>query len=355
MSVSGDLRVHRLEEELDTLRSQLSSEYQPAEFETVKRNLDAAKREVLKLTNEKMAVERSSQKELAEMKSQLSDVNEELEDMRAQQQEGGGKEDLEKLRKEATSDRASLEDQIRTLQEDLQRRSNEIQRLQDSLDSATERLQQKEEELERTVEASKPKGTRSSRSNAATMELQKESETLREQVADLTSRLENALAAKTESSSPLPTNTEEDISAQRKIRQMERELAALKRDKVALEDDLDKNDQLLASKDKEILGLRRSVPLPQSRSSSPEPDAPVADVERLASLEDDCAQLRELEGELRGRIAEQATRIRETAQSLAESKTEAQNMREKLALAQKEIEVGWQCPHIILGIETGHC
>jgi chromosome segregation protein len=298
-----------------------------------------------------MAVERSSQKELEEMRSKLEDLNEELEDLRGQQQSGSSVEDLVALKKEAAMDQSRLEDQIRALQAEVQRRSDEVQRLQANVDNLSERLQQKEDELERAVSEAQLKVMNPGGGDeSVTIALRQESRQLQQHVADLTAQLERALAAQAEAKEPVPSSTSDEVFvAQRKIRQMERELAGLKRDKAALEDDLDKNDQILAAKDREIMQLRRNVPLPSSRPSTPEPahGDDMAD-ERIAMLVNDCDQLRELEKELRQRIAEQDGQIREAGENLAKSRAQIAKMTGELEAAQWRLEVSDTASSVVL-------
>ncbi len=131
-------------------------------------------------------------------------------------------------------------------------------------------------------------------SQPATVDLS-EIQRCREEIADLTAKLRAAETHQSATSSAQGDSSADALAANRKIRQMERELAGLKRDKAALEEDLEQNDQRLALKEQEILALRRNVPLPASRPGTPVAAVPsVAQVELetlLAKLQDANRQL----------------------------------------------------------------
>ncbi|KAK4685835.1 hypothetical protein P7C73_g4309, partial [Tremellales sp. Uapishka_1] len=250
-SVSSSLKIHDLENEIEALRAAQGPS--GAELETMKTQLNNTKKELLKVENEKIAVEKSSKKEIDRLKSTMEDQMFELESYRS---DGGvSKDDVEKIKKSATEEKMSLQKRVESLQADIEKRCAEIVLLEQKVlrvsEVEAELLREKNLRTQREQAPIHP-------ATASPSEVQ----ALTEKIAVL----ESQLSSREPSSSSSTSNIAGDTKS---IRQLQRELAALRREKEALEIDLKENDDLLAEREAEILALRGAIPIPDSPSSRP--------------------------------------------------------------------------------------
>lgn len=230
-SLSSDNRVSELEAELEVLRAATGPGQ--VEVEKLKAQLTNVKRELDKTTNAKLAVERSSKREIDEVKSQLEDVNFELEDWR-RNDGSGGKAALEKVKKDAAATIDALVSKVAELEREVDRRTADVGRLQ--------------AQLEAELEAEKAKTSPSSGSSPATSAQVDE---LEEKIIVLESELRQARASGS-------SGTSNDKSA----RVLQREIKSLQRI-------IDEQKEELAAQDEEVTRLSSAIPLPESPGLKP--------------------------------------------------------------------------------------
>ena len=255
-SLSSDNRVSDLEAEIESLRAAQGPS--GLETEKLKTQLATARRELDKATNVQLALERSAKKEIADLKSQLEDVNLELEDWR-RNDGGGGRVELERVEKAAKADVDAVQAQVQKLEEELRAKTLELV----SMESTVARVGELEALLNEERASRRQSGGSITASSDDTMSLREKIKTLE---AELTTVKSGA-----SSSTSIP------IAPDRVIRQLQREIKTLRNQVKSLEEDLQAQDD-------EILRLRGAVPLPGSPSLSSEKNVG-GDVERLIELE----------------------------------------------------------------------
>jgi predicted nucleic acid-binding Zn-ribbon protein len=265
-------RIQALEAEVEQLRSQAMPGLDLKEIEKLRTDLAAAKRQALKMENEKMALERSIEREMEDIKSKLSDANDELDYLRSLDGQSAQKQ-LDDAKKAAKQERQSLEDRLGKQQDDLEQRSIVIHRLEFRLKEVEADLQDKQQSfltLEQELAA-----TKSGSSNGNMMNSQSQIEAVREdliaktqerdaamsQVKELQKELRNMSVQTSDASIAAPATAQAD----KILRAIQRENAALKRDKAALEDNLAEIEDLVMTKDAEILALASRMPLPDGQ------------------------------------------------------------------------------------------
>lgn len=193
-----------------------------------------------------MALERSLQREISELKSSLEDAHEELDDLR-RDRGGSSTKEVEKAQKAAQNVISEL-----TLK--LAEKESAMQKLEASISELDVSLRDREAKIEEQQEALR---------------------TLR----DTPTGADNP-SAKTSGSAQL----------EKQIRQLQREVTKISSEKAAIEASLEENDELLAEKDEEILRLRAGVPIPGSPRS---PSATADSLETQAALQQELVQLRQ--------------------------------------------------------------
>lgn len=325
----GDGRAQQLEAEVQLLREQLESNKGPAELETMKNALGSLKRESLKLENEKIAIERSKQKEVEALQSKLEDVIEELDDWRANAKQSSGKEELEKAKKVA---QAALNE----VTKQLDRSNDEVSQLRKSIESLEKKLREREEAEMALKDEIK-------RLNQHTGNSSSDDESLQNELRELRQRLKEGDAAPT-----VPSGS--NVQLEKQIRQLQREIVKVNKEKEAIQASLEENDDLLAEKDEEILKLRSKVPLPETRAPSP---AAYNDDFEKSELR---AKLRKCEEEIKGLDRELA----EAYEQLEDSKMDLRKTSGDFAIFKAEHEVSWQyvinmCVDCLPSCSIGFC
>ena len=294
MSFNGDSRVQQLQDEVETLKDQLSRGADYAEVDKLKENLANIKKKALKLENEKMALERSTNKAIEEMRNQLEANNEELDFLR---HNGGNQstEELEKLKKTALRERAELEARIASLTKELFGKTESLARMEKRVEAMEEELRQAHDALTvakeaetKAIESLEETAERAARAGPAAQEsidrAQEQINKLEAELSVATRRLEvvsdDLAQAKAGGPVEKPANTTSEAPAsssvahfEKTIRQLQREISALMREKAALQANLQENDDLLAEKDEEIFRLKASIPMPPSPRGDRQGDA----------------------------------------------------------------------------------
>jgi chromosome segregation ATPase len=339
LSFNGDSRIQQLQDEVETLKDQLSRGADYAEVDKLKESLASIKKKSLKLENEKMALERSTKKAIEEMESRLEANTEELEYLRR----NGGDEtsqELEKLKKTAQKEKAALEGRIATLKEELSSKTDSLARIEKRLEVMEDELREAQNSLvgaqDAEARAVEELEKLCQRPPAENKDAQKSLDIAQEKVAALEADLSTAqrrldtmaeelAQAKASAGLNRSTNTvpESAVSTsvahlERTIRQLQREVSGLTREKAALQTSLQENDDLLAEKDEEIFALKTSIPIPPSPSATRSLDDSVVDhANLLAALEtktNELVSLRHEKAELQEKLRLQADQMAELTQ-----------------------------------------
>lgn len=282
--------------EVENLRTALGTSN--AELATIQTQLATVKKEKMKIENEKMVGERSARKEVEELSDKLEDATFELEDWR-RSGDGGGKEEVEKVKKAAKADLKILREK---LEKEVERKSKVVEDLEgkvarlEEAEAIVETERKAKAELERTV---------SSSDQAAN--LQQQVETLNGTIKQLETDLAAARSDVTSSSSILVGKT---------IRKLQRELDSARRDNRALEEQIDELHERNHA-------LTTRVPLPDSPSLTPVA-LPSMDIERFTSLE---IQVLTLESELEQQKFASQEEIRGLEKQLDEANKELEAAR----------------------------
>ena len=257
-----DPRIAELEGEVSSLRSAQGP--LTIQLDKVRNALSIARREVDKATNAKMALERSSKREIDDLREQLDEVNYELDGWR-RDGEGSGMAQLDGLKKELRSKQSelaqseekaqSLEADLSTIQEqvkDLQAQleavkatsatddgavydrssrqlTREIKSLQNQIDSLEEDLRQQDEEILRMKGAVPlPGSPKSGQVDFQLSEVQAELEKVRLQLAETEQQLEtyrNEGQSTTTTETSLQAMQAELITREKTIDMLETQLA----------------------------------------------------------------------------------------------------------------------------------
>lgn len=285
LSFNGDSRIQQLQDEVETLKDQLSRGADYAEVDKLKESLANIKKKSLKLENEKMALERSTNKAIEEMRNQLEANNEELEFLR---HNGGhqNSEEIEKLKKSAQRERAAFEARIATLNQELSSKTESLARNEKRLEAMEAELQDSQDALtsaqEAEAKASEALEDAKQRVSTAVPAAEKSLDAAQTRITSLEAELSVAarrLETMSDELAQAKTNASLDKSThktlepavsssvahfEKTIRQLQREISTLTREKAALQTNLQENDDLLAEKDEEIFALKTSIPIPPS-------------------------------------------------------------------------------------------
>jgi DNA repair exonuclease SbcCD ATPase subunit len=256
------------------------------ELDKLKTQLVNAKKELDKVTNAKLALERSSAREVEELKSRLEDANFELEDWR-RNDGSGSKAGIENAKKAARQEVDVLTRRVDELEETIREKERALEKLpvyEAQIAELRIALDQAQAVATETLHGTS--------TNEASAELS-------ERIADLEKEL---AAARTAAPSVA-------LPADKTSRQLQREISKLKSQVTNLEEEL-------AAQDDEILRLRGAVPLPGSPSLT------------ATKSNEEIAKIALLEGELED-AKSQANEARERLE-IAEEQTQA---------LQKQLEV----------------
>lgn len=251
------------------------------EVEKLRTDVETAKRHALKMENEKMASERSIQREMDDIKSRLSDANDELQYLRALDGQSVQQE-LDNAKKAANAERLALEQELQSRSDDLEKRKMDVRRLES-------RLSEVQDEVERLRSTAPSTSTQPQLNDEEVRGLRQAIETLQRELDSRTTEYEDAkkrigtLEDKLRSSSK-PTNDHAPTNPQaaKQQRAHQRELEDLQQAKEALRRHLAESEELVAERDAEIFELKRHIPLPSAE----------ADASLDASFAGDIADLR---------------------------------------------------------------
>lgn len=266
--------ISQLQSEIQELRSQAANSVSFSELENIKTQLTAAKKQANKMENEKMALERKARNEVDDLRSKLDDAQDELNFFRRAEDGAGVAKDKE--------EKDALTAKVETLQDELHSKAKEIQDLEAqleslaSIESALAEEKRKVIDLESRIASAAPVAT-----SVPIVDLEAKIFSLEQQLSAASS-------------------TGKDSTSDRKVRQLQRDLAGL-------EEELRESDRVLAEKEKEIFSLRTCLPIPGSPTLGP--STSVADRAEVERLESECeaqrlqitemtAQVEELEGKL---------------------------------------------------------
>lgn len=268
-SLSSSANVASLEAELVGLRSLLTES--EAQLEPLRTKLSTAQKAVLRLENEKMALERSTARATEELKADLCEARDELEGLReVVHAREGASDELERAKREAARERESLEgdlkeraEAVRRLEARVQEQEEEIERERDNLREAEERIKALKAEAKAPPSVSVNPDVSAVADPSADQAMHHAIVARFEaRIIELEGELSTSLAAAGPSddlgSSMTRSTSDRSLSheteAEVELAKLQKELNRLKRDKKNLEDDLAASDELVAEKDREIRG-----------------------------------------------------------------------------------------------------
>lgn len=363
LSFNGDSRIQQLQDEIEDLKDQLSRGADYAEVDKLKETLANVKKKALKLENEKMALERSTNKAIEEMQSQLESTNEELEYLR--RNDGGeAVEELEKLKKSAKREKEMLESRIASLKEEISTKTDSLARVEKRLEVMENELSSVQSTLAASHQAEKQLDTelRALREQSAAADegaVQKKLDVASRHIAKLEAELstaqdrlndmsEDLKCAQASASTNQHTSSVSETSSsvahfEKTIRKLQREVSALLREKDALQANLQENDDLLAEKDEQIFALQTRIPVPPSPSMSVKDDDSTLHQEAMADALKDrdqqLAAIRATKGELEERLRHQDLHVVELNEHISVLASELDVA--KTALAAAEVSTGY--------------
>lgn len=278
-------RIKELEAELTALRS--NEGVSSVEVDSLKSQLASVRKELDKVTNAKLALERIAKNDIEGLKSRLEDANYELEDWRREGGDGSKKE-IERIKKQAHAELHQLVAKVESLQEEVKEKVRTIERLEFS----AERIPELEAALEQERAATLQQASRIPLDDSDT------AEQMQKTISNLEAELAQARSAPVSTSSSTSS-----LSLDKPTRQLQRELKTLQAQIKTMEEELQAQDE-------EILRLKGAVPLPGSPKMSP---APSVDLSRLLALEQDLetaqASVHVLDETIREKVSAEETRM----------------------------------------------
>ncbi|KAJ9101112.1 hypothetical protein QFC21_003330 [Naganishia friedmannii] len=378
LSFNGDSRIQQLQDEVEDLKDQLSRGADYAEVDKLKETLANFKKKALKLENEKMALERSTNKAIEQMQSQLESTNEELEYLRRNDGQEAT-EELEKLKKTAKREKDMLESRIASLKEELSTKADSLARVEKRLEvmedelhsaqaalAAAHQAEKKSDEELRTLHersAGPDEGVAQEKLHVASRQISQLEVELSDAQDRLDSMSEELKRAQATASANQPIGSAPDASSsvahfEKTIRKLQREVSALSREKDALQTNLQENDDLLAEKDEQIFALQTRIPVPPSPGMSSTGDSAAQLAAMADALKDRDEQLVAIQTqkdlvqerlrlqdqqvtELNERISALVVELEVAKTALVEAETIQQSLRrieQELQSAQKELK-----------------
>ena len=297
--------IPQLQSEIQELRSQAANSVSFSELDDIKAQLAAAKKQANKMENEKMALERKARNDADELRSKLDDAQDELNFFRRAEEDASSSKDKQ--------EKAALNAKVAALQAELQAKTEEIQKLEAqllslaTLESALLEERNKVADLQTQLDSS-------SKPSPSTVDVG----LLEAKVVTL----EQQLSAS--------SSTMKDSSGDRKVRQLQRDLAGL-------EEELKESDRLLAEKEEEIFALRTCLPIPSSPTMGTNNATDRAELQRLeAEVE---AQRLEI-AEQTSRIEDLKTEVRKADSSAAAKEENLQKVQADLSEKMDQLNVG---------------
>ena len=288
-------KIQALEAEVETLRLQAMPGLDMKDVEKLRADLETAKRHAMKMENEKLALERSIQREMEDIKSKLSDANDELNYLRAFDGQSVQQE-LDVTKKSAKQERAALEEELQKRSDELEKRKMDVVRLERRLkevESDSEGRQAEIIELESQLQAAQkssiggedPEVTRLTIGKLETDLAGKTMECMsaRERIAKLETKLESASSTIASTVTTAPN----DAHAAKLKRAHQREVEDLRRAKKDLEQHLAESEELVAEREMEIFELKRHMPLPGEQTEEQDATATSMTSEEVTKLKAD--------------------------------------------------------------------
>jgi chromosome segregation ATPase len=288
-------KIQALEAEVENLRLQAMPGLDLKDIEKLRVDLETAKRHAMKMENEKLAVERSIQREMEHIKSKLSDANDELNYLRAfdgqsvQQQ-------LDVTKKSANQERAALEEELQKRSDELEKRRMDVVRLEGrlrELESDSEGRKAQIVALESQLQAAQKTSVGGAdlemmRSTVTKLETDLAGKTMectsaRERIVKLEAKLESASSANATTAVAAPN----DAQAAKIKRAHQREVDDLRRAKETLERHLAESEELVAEREIEIFELKRHMPLPGEQTVEQDPKSASMTSEEVVQLKAD--------------------------------------------------------------------
>jgi chromosome segregation ATPase len=247
------------------------------EVEKLRTDVETAKRHALKMENEKMAAERSIQREMEDIKSRLSDANDELQYLRALDGQTVQQE-LQNAKKDAQKERLALEQELESRSDDLEKRKMDVLRLETRLSEVQDEVDQLRSEASVAVQPDEDevRGLQESIANLK-QELEKRTTAYHEAMKQIEILEDKLKAASKPVSDSAPTNAQ----AAKLQRAHQREIEDLQQAKDTLRRHLADSEELVAERDAEIFELKRHMPLPSSSADASFHELSVVDTEEL--------------------------------------------------------------------------
>ena len=308
------------------------------EVEKLRTDMETAKRHALKMENEKMAAERSIQREMDDIKSRLSDANDELQYLRALDGQSVQQE-LDNAKKAAKSERLALEQELQSRSDDLEKRKMDVRRLES-------RLSDVQDEVDRLRSAS----------SSATQPDDKEVSSLRDAVESLKQQLETRTAEYREAKKRVetlenqltqaPKSTGDPVAtiaqAAKQQRAHQREIEDLQQAKEALKRHLAESEELVAERDAEIFELKRHIPLPSSNADITLDDSAAKDIadlgKQLAAKVEELVMARNEKAALEDRLQRVEVELEQANAIISGQRDSLADLREELEAKLSETE-----------------
>jgi chromosome segregation ATPase len=331
-------KIQALEAEIEHLRSQAMPGLDLKEVEKLRTDVETAKRHALKMENEKMAAERSIQREMEDIKSRLSDANDELQYLRALDGQSVQQE-LQNAKKDAQKERLALEQELESRSNDLEKRKMDVLRLETRLSEVQDEVGQLRSEASVAVQPDEDevRGLRESIANLK-QELEKRTTAYHEAKKQIQC-LEDKLKA---ASKPVSDNTPTSAQAAKLQRAHQREIEDLQQAKDTLRRHLADSEELVAERDAEIFELKRHMPLPPSSADTSFNDLSAVDTEelkqQLTAKAEQLEEAHQAKALLEDRLQRVETELKQALATASSKDAELHDLREQLESTLSETE-----------------
>lgn len=328
-------KIQALEAEIEHLKSQAMPGLDMKEVEKLRTDVETAKRHALKMENEKMAAERSIQREMEDIKSRLSDANDELQYLRALDGQSVQQE-LQNAKKDAQKERLALEQELESRSNDLEKRKMDVLRLETRLSEVQDEVGQLRSEASVAVQPDEDevRGLRESIANLK-QELEKRTTAYHEAKKQIQSLLKAA-------SKPVSDNTPTNAQAAKLQRAHQREIEDLQQAKDTLRRHLADSEELVAERDAEIFELKRHMPLPSSSADASFNDLSAVDTEelkqQLTAKAEQFEEAHQAKALLEDRLQRVETELKQALATASSKDVELDNLREQLESTLSETE-----------------
>lgn len=331
-------KIQALEAEIEHLRSQAMPGLDMKEVEKLRTDVETAKRHALKMENEKMAAERSIQREMEDIKSRLSDANDELQYLRALDGQSVQQE-LQNAKKDAQKERLALEQELESRSNDLEKRKMDVLRLETRLSEVQDEVGQLRSEASVAVQPDEDevRGLQESIANLK-QELEKRTTAYHEAKKQIQC-LEDKLKA---ASKPVSDNTPTNAQAAKLQRAHQREIEDLQQAKDTLRRHLADSEELVAERDAEIFELKRHMPLPSSSADASFNDLSAVDTkelkQQLTAKAEQLEEAHQAKALLEDRLQRVETELKQALATASSKDVELDDLREQLESTLSETE-----------------